>query len=61
MTVGYKNSLGGKENLPDYDFAVSPQKRSAQNFFSKTAESSLKKDGIHQKLQPIFKNDSSIV
>jgi len=65
MAVRDKNSLEGKENLPEYDFTVSQKKRYfqkkrySQNIFPKIAEvvSSQKK----KKLQPIFKNDSSIV
>jgi len=63
MAVGDKNNLGGKENLPEYDFAVSPKKGSSQKFFFQNCRrySLFSKKGLHQKLQAIFKNDSSIV
>jgi len=50
MAVGDKNSLGSKENLPEYDFAVSP-KKGFHNFFPKLQKVySLfsKKKGLHQ-------------
>jgi len=38
MAVGVINSLGGKENLPEYNVAGSPKKGSLQKAFLKIAE-----------------------
>jgi len=38
MAIGDKNSLGGKENLPEYDLAVSQNKALHKNFFPKVVE-----------------------
>jgi len=43
MAVGDKNSLGGKENLPEYDFTVSQKKDLLKIFFPKLQKLSLLK------------------
>jgi len=70
-TVGEQNSLGGgKINLPEFSkeniskyTVCSPKKgvftRISPFFSLKISMISIKK-GLHQKLQPIFKDDSSI-